>query len=142
MPRWLPGTVREQQPPEASARTPDQRLTKAERLRKRREFLAIQRTGRRYYCRLFIVIWASGQNPWPRLGVTVSRKVGKAVKRNRAKRLIREAFRRNKAILPPATDIVIVASPAMVDASFDEVQAELRAWAKQQARRRAKRVNG
>ena len=134
--------MREQQPPEASARTPDQRLTKAERLRKRREFLAIQRTGRRYYCRLFIVIWASGQNPWPRLGVTVSRKVGKAVKRNRAKRLIREAFRRNKAILPPATDIVIVASPAMVDASFDEVQAELRAWAKQQARRRAKRGNG
>ncbi len=43
------------------------------------------------------------------MGVTVSRKVGKAVVRNRVKRLCREAFRRNAAQLPDGLDVVLIA---------------------------------
>lgn len=118
--------------PEQAAVVADARLRKRERLRKRREFLAVQRSGKRYHADLFVLIWAPGPAPWTRLGVTASRRVGGAVARNRAKRLIREAFRRNKPSLPPATDLVIIAKPAVVGAGLAEVERRLLSWASRQ----------
>ncbi len=46
--------------------------------------------------------------PHPRLGLSVSRKVGNAVARNRWKRLIREAFRLSRQSLPDAVDLVVI----------------------------------
>jgi ribonuclease P protein component len=56
-----------------------------------------------------------------RLGITVTRKVGNAVARNRIKRLVREVFRQHRARLPPGLDIVWVAKQQAAGASFAEV---------------------
>jgi ribonuclease P protein component len=57
--------------------------------------------------------------------VTATRKFGGAVRRNRAKRLIRELFRRNRAALPAcALDLVVNAHGAMLGRSYDELEPE------------------
>lgn len=59
----------------------------------------------------------------PRVAVVASRRVGGAVARNRAKRLLREAVRH--VALQPGTDVVLVARRACADAGFADVHAEL-----------------
>jgi len=59
----------------------------------------------------------------PRLGITVTRRVGGAVKRNRAKRLIREIFRRHKSELT-SVDIVVNGRSGLPNADFHRLQAE------------------
>ncbi|MDD3767148.1 MAG: ribonuclease P protein component [Eubacteriales bacterium] len=54
-----------------------------------------------------------------RFGITVSKKIGKAVKRNKIRRRIYEAFRRYEPLLKPGFDIVIVARASAFDAKFD-----------------------
>lgn len=60
----------------------------------------------------------------PRLGVITTKRVGKAVRRNRVKRLLREFFRHHKGNLPPK-DIVIIAKQGAVHLKYAEVLAEL-----------------
>jgi ribonuclease P protein component len=64
------------------------------------------------------------EGPAPRLGLVVTRRLGKAVKRNRVKRLIREFFRRHKSKLPPR-DLVILAKPGAYALSYHQVAMEL-----------------
>jgi ribonuclease P protein component len=56
-----------------------------------------------------LYVFPRGEESEPRLGVSVSRKVGGAVDRNLVKRLLREAFAQESAMLLPGTDVVIVA---------------------------------
>ncbi len=76
---------------------------------RRAEFVNVNRFGKRSYTGHFIAIARENELGITRLGVTASKKVGNAVKRNRAKRLIREFYRLNKARLPKGYDIVIIA---------------------------------
>jgi len=106
-------------------RPPRARFRKADRLRRRREFLAAQATGKRLHTPHFGVILAPpGGAPRPRLGLVVSKRVGTAVRRNRVKRLLREFFRRHFAELPPQ-DIIIMAKKGAETLSYDDVQREL-----------------
>ncbi|MBF0449404.1 MAG: ribonuclease P protein component [Candidatus Magnetomorum sp.] len=80
------------------------------RLRKRIEFEQLKTTGLRVHNSLFIVTYAQRFNTdASRLGITVTRKIGNAVARNRIKRLIREFFRKNKHRLTRSCDLNIIA---------------------------------
>lgn len=95
------------------------------RLRKRSEFLAVQRSGRKIHGTYFVVVVlraagsasaerAKSDEDEPetnvgRLGITVSKKVGIAVKRNRIRRLVREYVRMNPTWIPDRCDVVVIA---------------------------------
>ena len=84
----------------------------ADRLHRSAEFLRLQRNGVRFQSPHFVV-YAGNLEHEPersRLGVTVSRRIGNAVVRNRVKRRVRESFRKElRALLPPHTSIVVIA---------------------------------
>jgi ribonuclease P protein component len=83
--------------------------SRANRVRKRAEFLDIQSGGVRVNgdCLVFVVKRRPAGSPL-RLGITASRKIGNSVQRSRARRLIREGFRAVFADLPDALDIVVI----------------------------------
>jgi len=86
------------------------RLSKKQRLRKRPEYLACYTRGKRYFSKRFILFALpramDGQGA--RLGTAVSRKIGKSVRRNRLKRLLREFFRLHQEEMDRDVDLVIV----------------------------------
>ena len=100
------------------------RFTKAERLRHRQDFLRAQAQGKRLYTRHFGLVLAPMETGSPRLGLVVTKRLGKAVQRNRVKRLLREFFRRHKTGLP-AVDLVIMAKKGAAALGYRQVEEEL-----------------
>ncbi len=84
------------------------RLGKAARLTLRSEFLAVQARGKKLYSGAYVVLALPNDLGWPRLGITVSTRVGNAVARNLVKRWVREAFRAAAPGLP-GLDVVVIA---------------------------------
>ncbi|HDI58927.1 MAG TPA: ribonuclease P protein component [Desulfobacteraceae bacterium] len=82
---------------------------RAHRLLKRRDFLRLSRTGRRVQDAHFILCFTPGQSATARLGITVSRRVGGAVVRNRIKRLCREFFRLQGHRIAGGRDLLLIA---------------------------------
>ena len=100
------------------------RFSQAARLRHRQEFLRAQAQGKRFHTRHFGVTLAPMAEGHPRLGLVATRRLGKAVQRNRAKRLLREFFRRHQTGLP-AFDLVIMAKKGAAALAYHQVEEEL-----------------
>ena len=97
-----------------------QGLSRERRLRQRGQYLALQR-ARRVNQRQILFLWRPNGLELSRLGLTVSRRVGNAVVRNRIKRRLREIFRRAGQLLPQGIDLVAVARPPAAQLPFAEL---------------------
>jgi ribonuclease P protein component len=113
--------------------TTRQRLRRGDRLRHRRDYQRLSREGSRVATQSFLLLFADrfprGTSGPPRLGVTVSRRVGGSVVRTRVKRRIREWFRHDRARLPQSRDVVVIARPPAAQLGQLETDRELGAAA-------------
>jgi ribonuclease P protein component len=100
-------------------------LSKKERLLKRADFVDIHVHGRRIRTENFTIIAKANGLDITRLGLTVSKRIGNSVKRNRVKRLIRESFRLHKQAIPKGYDVVIITLHEIEAPSFSKVNEEL-----------------
>ena len=98
-----------------------QTFAKADRLRKRREFLEVQHEGRKIHSRDLLILVCSRADTSQRVGITVSAKVGRAVQRNRVKRVLREVWRRHRCIFPRGLDVVLIAKRSAVDVTLADL---------------------
>lgn len=106
-----------------SGRAARETFSRDDRLRKRTEFEACYSGGVRVTGRHFLLFLRQAREArGPRLGVSVSRRVGGAVARNRVKRRLREIFRRGRP--GEAVDVVVNAKPSAADAPFSQLERE------------------
>jgi len=109
------------------AETTRKTLRPEDRIRRRSEYRIIQQTGRRVHTPHFVILILPRPELRCRLGITVTKKVSpNAVSRNRVKRLVREVFRRNRALFPQSSDVVVVAKKGAQDLGYDQVLAEFK----------------
>ena len=107
-------------------------LRTEQRLRRQNDFRRLREEGRRIDGGAFTLWWrsreAAGAVPAPalvRVGVVASiAAIGPAVRRNAAKRRLREIFRRHQTLLPPGTDLLLVARPPLNRLAFREVESK------------------
>jgi ribonuclease P protein component len=112
------------------------RFPAASRVRKRAEFRRVQAQALRVVTRHFVFLLhmhaAAASSPErrrkaaTRLGITASRKVGNAVHRNRAKRLVREAFRATRDLWWPGLDVVVLVKSDLGNLKLEQVVEEWR----------------
>ena len=100
-------------------------FTKADRILTRSEFIHISRFGKKLHNRHFIATFCPGRLKKTRLGITVTKKVGNAVARNRIKRFTREYYRLNRHKITGDWDINIIAKKEAVDLSSDQAFSSL-----------------
>jgi ribonuclease P protein component len=103
-------------------------LPKEKRLAKRREFLSVYDTGQKLFSRYSVLFFAANDRPHSRIGITATKKLGKANVRNRLKRWTRETYRRQREPLGLDTrslDIVVNVKPNAAAASFEDYSRDL-----------------
>jgi ribonuclease P protein component len=100
-------------------------LPRERRVRSRADFQRAYAEGTKVVTRLFVLFARKNGGEISRLGVTATRKTGNAVVRNRARRLVKEAFRGCRAQLPEGLDLVVVVRPPLLAAAPEQIAAAL-----------------
>lgn len=106
-----------------------------ERIRRRADFKQVYERGVRIHGRYSTLFLLPNDRGRGRLGIAATKKLGDAVRRNRAKRLIREIFRRNK--IAPGYDVVVVPKRELFDASLKALESEYCALVARRVRKQA-----
>ena len=104
---------------------PDRRLGRDRRLLHAKGFREAYAQGRRFVGRCMVLWLRQGPGAGLRLGVVSSRRVGGSVERNRARRRLREAYRRHRHLFRGEVDVELVARQAVVKAPWRDVVADL-----------------
>ena len=102
---------------------------RAARIKQSRDFARARTKGKRLACGCLILNWLPAAST--RLGVITSRKLGDAVARSRARRLLRESFRLHQHQLAGPVDVVLVARPSISGKKFCVVEADFLAALRQ-----------
>ena len=101
-----------------------EKFPKTDRILKRDVFRQVYEHGRKLQFRYFTGFVLEKPAQSARIGITATRKIGNSVERNRARRLVREAFRKNKWLVPDRVDIVINVKRSLVEAGYRELEGE------------------
>ena len=104
-----------------------------QRIRRRADFQRVYERGARVHSRYVTVFILANELDVSRLGIAATKKLGGAVQRNRAKRLIRHVFRRNN--IAPGYDIVVIPKRELLDASLTVLEADYRSLLERRLRR-------
>jgi ribonuclease P protein component len=97
-------------------------LKKGERLTRRSDFERLSRDGHRIDSDYFVILYRPNGLGRLRLGVTVSKRVGRAVIRNRLKRLVREHYRQHKGLFSDSYDVNVIAKRGTPDLSSGQIR--------------------
>jgi len=97
-----------------------------ETLRNSRDFRRVIEGGNREILETITLYRLPNQEGQTRIGISVTKKAGGSVRRNRIKRRIREATRRNTAFLPAGEDVVIVARRGILAAGYEGIERDIR----------------
>ncbi len=100
----------------------DQGFSKKERLLKRKEFQLVFEKGEKFENNQLKIYALSNGNSVSRLGLVVGRKFGNSPRRNRFKRILREAYRLNKSLLNNAADIVVIPRPGLTELTLKAIE--------------------
>ena len=103
-------------------------LPKEKRLAKRREFLRVYEAGRKLFSRYSVLFFTANGLPYSRVGITATKKSGKANVRNRLKRWTREVYRRQREPLgidSRAIDVVVNIKPNAAQAAWPDYSLDL-----------------
>jgi len=101
------------------------RFPRRERLTRRAEIQALFQQGKRIDRPSLVVLWGGDAGPL-RVAFAVTRQIRGAVRRNRARRRLREAFRAVRGEAPPRVALIVIAKRGALDAPFPALRAELR----------------
>lgn len=91
-------------------------------LNQNRDFLQLYRRGKKFVSPYVVIYVRKTRRRYNRLGITVGKKVGGAVQRNRARRIIRQAYQETESMFPTGLDLVIVALPSIVGISSTKLR--------------------
>jgi len=95
-------------------------FTKRDRIRNKSDFEQLKKSGTKFTDGLFLTVIRANDLGFCRLGIAVPKRIGNAAARNRIKRLIREAFRLNRALLPASIDLLVVVRRPPDNPGLDE----------------------